>query len=199
MKRQVIALLLFPALLLAAFALPACTGRTDAQAVQAEPPDESPEQFKFRFTRENFPRLDGSTSLVPLGEAVASVLLGEPREEVQDLLDWHKTTASFLQLRDGGSDLLLVSEPDPAVFDELTSSGLDCRMEPICTEALVFITNRANPVDSLTPEELRAVYSGKITNWKELGGEDAPIVAFQRNKSSGSQVLMQKLVMGDTP
>ena len=206
MKKQAIALLLSLALLSAVFALPACARRTDAPAVHAELPagpteqTEAPAQPEFRFTRINFPRLDGSTSLVPLGEAVASVLLGESRAEVQNLLDWHKTTGSFRYLSMGESDLLLVSEPDPDIFDKLgVEREAFCRMEPICTEALVFVTNRANPVDSLTAEQLRGIYSGQITNWAEVGGEDAPIVAFQRNKEAGSQVLMEKLVMGDTP
>ena len=197
--------------------LTACVRRPDGQTGQDAQPDETPvqtdqldqteppaepdpaPQAEFRFTRANFPRLDGSTSLVPLGEAAASVLLGEPREDVQDLLDWHKTTNSFRYLSRGESDLLLVSEPDPEVLAELEAEGLRCEMEPICTEALVFITNMGNPVDSLTSEQLRAIYAGEITNWAEVGGADAPIVAFQRNKSAGSQVLMEKLVMGDTP
>ena len=176
------------------------TGQAEAPA-QTEPtpqPEPAP-QPEFRFTRENFPRLDGSTSLVPLGEAAASVLLGESREEVQDLLSWHKTTNSFRYLSRGESDLLLVSEPDPEVLAELEAEGLRCEMEPICTEALVFITNEGNPVDSLTSEQLRAIYAGEITNWSEVGGADEPIVAFQRNQGAGSQVLMEKLVMGGTP
>ena len=202
MKRVI--LLLFAAVLL----LTACVRRTDTPAGddpvptgQSDETDqtEAPAQPTFRFTRANFPRLDGSTSLVPLGEAAASVLLGEPREEVQDLLGWHKTTNSFRYLSRGESDLLLVSEPDPEVLAELEAEGLRCEMEPICTEALVFITNRDNPVDSLSSEQLRAIYAGEITNWSEVGGADVPIVAFQRNKSAGSQVLMEKLVMGDTP
>ena len=199
-------------LLAAVLLLTACVRRPDAQSGQSEPPAEPPAQTDppaqpeppaqpvFRFTRENFPRLDGSTSLVPLGEAVASVLLGERREEVRDLLDWNRTTASFRCLHMDESDLLLVSEPDPEIFDSLGVKRDEfCRMGPICTEALVFITNLGNPVDSLTAEQLRGIYAGEITNWAEVGGEDAPIVAFQRNSGSGSQVLMEKLVMGDTP
>ena len=54
-------------------------------------------------------------------------------------------------------------------------------------------------VEELTTEQLRDIYAGKITNWKEVGGNDAPILPFQRNADAGSQSLMKKLVMGDTP
>ena len=54
-------------------------------------------------------------------------------------------------------------------------------------------------VDNLTTDQIRAIYTGEITNWKQVGGEDAEIVPFQRNEGAGSQALMKKLVMGDTP
>ena len=153
----------------------------------------------FRFTRSNFPRLDGSTSLVPLGEAVASVLLGESREEVEDLVSFSRTTQSFHNLMTGYRDLLLVSEPHASVFTEMEEAGVSVEMEQIATEALVFLVNAQNPVDSLSAQQLRDIYTGKITNWKEVGGADAEIIPFQRNETAGSQVLMEKLVMEGEP
>ena len=163
----------------------------DAAAVQ--------ETEIFAFTRENFPRLDGSTSTKPLGRAIASVLLGEERENVEDLVDFSRTTASFRALMEGRADLLIVAEPSPVVFEELDKKMVEITMEPFATDALIFVVNENNPVDSLTADEIRKIYAGEITNWREVGGEDIPIDAFQRNAESGSQVLMEKLVMGDIP
>ena len=70
----------WPALLAALVILAGCA---------AAPPTE-----EFVFTRENMPRLNGSTSAVPLAEAVCSVLLGESREEGADLVPFSRTTAS---------------------------------------------------------------------------------------------------------
>ena len=160
-------------------------------------PKEEPQEELFVFTRDNMPRLDGSTSMVPLGQAVASVLLSETAEEVADLLDFHRTTESFRYLMRGESDLLLVAEPNQIVFDEIKEQNFEYEMQPIAKEALVFIVNSENPVNSLTVEQLQKIYTGEITNWSEVGGEDVEIIAFQRNATSGSQVLMDKLVMGD--
>ena len=55
--------------------------------------------------------------------------------------------------------------------------------------------NEDNPVQSLTRQQLKDIYAGKITNWKDVGGEDADIVAFQRREDSGSQTLFQKLLI----
>ena len=153
----------------------------------------------FTFTRENFPRMDGSTSMVPLGEAVASVLLGESRDAVTDLVQFNRTTQSFRNLMNGECDILIVGEPNAAVYDEMEEQGFQADIETIATDALVFVVNADNPVDNLTTEQVRKIYSGEITNWSEVGGKDAPIEAFQRNENAGSQALMLKLVMKDTP
>lgn len=153
----------------------------------------------FTFTRENFPRMDGSTAMIPLGEAIAGVLLGETREEVADLVQFNRTTQSFRNLMYGSCDIFIVSQPNAAVFTEMEDENFEVDMQPIATDALIFVVNEKNPVDNLTTEQVQKIYSGEITNWSEVGGNDEPILAFQRNEDAGSQALMKKLVMGDTP
>ena len=163
----------------------------------AEPPAEPVKQF--RFTRENFPRLNGSTSTVPLGKAMASVLLGETQEEVSDLISFSKTTQSYRQLMYGYADLLIAAEPAATIWEEKESKGFAWEMEPFAVDGLVFLVNENNPVDTLTTEQVRKIYTGEITNWSQVGGDDLDIVPFQRNPEAGSQTAMLKLVMGDLP
>ncbi len=164
-----------------------------------EPDTDSELPTDFTFTRENFPRMDGSTSMVPLGQAIASVLLGEDRQSVSDLVQFNRTTQSFRNLMNGYCDLLIVGEPNAAVYDEMKEAQFSADIEAIASDALIFVVNEDNPVNNLTTEQLRKIYSGEITNWREVGGNDAPIQAFQRNADAGSQALMRKLVMGDLP
>lgn len=192
-------------LLLAACALLfACAPKSPPEPAEDTPqvtdtaspePTGEPAEDEFVFTRENFPRLDGSTSTQPLGQAIACVLLGEPREDVADLAVFRKTTQSYRNLLSGQCDLTIAAEPDAEVFDEMAEKGFEVEMVPVAMDALVFVVNGENPVDSLTIQELRQIYTGEITNWREVGGDDLEIDAFQRNKASGSQVLMEKLVM----
>ena len=155
----------------------------------------------YTFRVDTFPRMDGSTSLVPLGRTVAAVLLGVAPDssEVDSMVEFHRTTASFEYLINGDSDILFVAQPNDSVFEDMEEAGFEYQMDEIATEALVFICNSTNPVDSLTIDQIRGIYSGEITNWSEVGGDDQPIVAFQRNPESGSQVMMVETVMGDTP
>lgn len=152
---------------------------------------------ELSLTREEMPRLDGSTSTAPLARAVCAVLLGETTEEVADLVNFSRTTQSYRMLMWGSTDLLIAAEPANAVLEEKAEAGFEWEMAPIATDALVFLVNEDNPVDNLTVEQVQKIYTGEITNWKEVGGEDRPILPFQRNAEAGSQTLMQKLVMGE--
>lgn len=153
----------------------------------------------YQFTEESFPKMDGSTSMVPLGQGIASVLLGKSREEVSGLISFNRTTQSFRNLGEGFCDVVIAAEPKQSVFEEMQDSDFPYLLETIASEALVFVVNENNPVNSLTTEQVQGIYSGEITNWKEVGGEDMPIEAFQRNSTAGSQVMMEKLVMQGIP
>ncbi len=191
--RKYIALLLSAALL----ALAGCAGTNVNKESPAaeESPSPAVEDYDFKFTRENFPRLDGSTSMVPMAKAVASVLLGEDQDAVSDLVSFNRTSQSFRNLMYGGCDLLIVAEPAQNVLDELKQEGFAYDMAHISTDALVFVVNADNPVDSLTTEQIQKIYTGEITNWSQVGGNDVEIIPFQRNAEAGSQAAMVKNVM----
>ncbi|MBQ6986133.1 MAG: substrate-binding domain-containing protein [Oscillibacter sp.] len=174
----------------------------DTPPVETVEPEANPApvgENQFVFTRSNFPRLDGSTSTLPLGQAVASVLLGESREKVSEFVRFSKTTHSYRALMNGDADLLLSAEPAAIVWAEKDDGGYDWDMAPFAVDGLVFVVNASNPVDSLTPDELRGIYNGTITNWAEVGGENLEIVAFQRDEEAGSQTAMMNLVMMGEP
>ncbi len=186
-------------------------GETPAEPTPTPPAEETPtpaptpetmpepEGKAFSFTRENMPRMDGSTSLVPLSQAAASLLLGESREAVEDLVRFNRTSQSYRNLMWDQCDILIASVPSADVYTELDYNNFRYEMAPIATDALIFVVNEGNSVDSLTTEQIIGIYTGEITNWSEVGGADEPIAAFQRNSGAGSQALMEKLVMGDTP
>lgn len=168
-------------------------------APAADTPAPTPAPGQFVFTRENFPRLDGSTATVPLGQAAASVLLGESRASVDDLIQFSKTSQAYYNLADGAADLLLTAEGSEDAYAYRDQLGKTWRMEPIAAETLVFFVNGDNPVDNLTLDQVRDIYGGAIVNWSQVGGSDAPIQAYQRPAGGGSQAIMDKEVMGDRP
>ncbi len=77
-------------------------------------------------------------------------------------------------------------------------TGQAIKAEPVAWDALVVITHKDNPVNDISLENLRAVYRGQITNWKELGGPDRTLKLFVRKgKISGVGRTLRKLVLDD--
>ena len=65
-----------------------------------------------------------------------------------------------------------------AVMAEAEYMGVELDITPIGKEGFVFFVEEDNPVDGLSSDQLRAIYHGEITNWKEVGGKDQEIRAF---------------------
>lgn len=71
-------------------------------------------------------------------------------------------------------------------------------LEPIAWDSLVMITNKENPVDNISLADVKRLYKGAITNWKTLGGPDAPVdVYVRKSKNSGVGRTFRKLVFSD--
>ncbi len=161
----------------------------------AQPSDPEPPGYPFSF--DTLPRMDGSTANIPLISLVIQRLTGASAAEADNAVKVTTTPNAYRALIAGETDLLLVYEANATVKQEVIDSGVRLESHPIGRDALVFFTNEANPVTSLTTAELRDIYTGRITNWKQVGGRDNEIVAYQRTEESGSQALMRKYVMGD--
>jgi phosphate transport system substrate-binding protein len=63
-------------------------------------------------------------------------------------------------------------------------------------DEIVFVVNPANPVGKLTWEQLRDIHTGKISNWKEVGGKDKPIVVYADSTTGGTRAMIKKIVLG---
>lgn len=160
-----------------------------------EPNTELPEQTLWEG---ELPSMDGSTSAIPLEAGIKAHLLGISYYDALELVSHTKTHISFDNLLTGKVDLIYtvpISAEQQAKADE---QGVKLNAVPVAKEGFVFVVNTNNPVDSLTSQQIRDIYSGKITNWSEVGGNDEEIIAYQRNNDSGSQNYMVDF-MGDTP
>jgi phosphate transport system substrate-binding protein len=78
---------------------------------------------------------------------------------------------------------------------EAQSKGVEPVEHIIARDAIAVIVNPENPVNELTLQQISDIYSGKITNWSELGGEDRPIVKLSRETNSGTHVYFLETVL----
>ncbi|MDR1275580.1 MAG: substrate-binding domain-containing protein [Candidatus Accumulibacter sp.] len=107
------------------------------------------------------------------------------------------TITGFKGLLDGRVDIFFMAEISEEQKKMAEEKGVKLKYTPLGKEAFVFFVNAKNPVDDLSLEQIRGIYSGKITRWDGLGGHGA-IRAFQRNENSGSQSALLR-IMGRIP
>ena len=75
---------------------------------------------------------------------------------------------------------------------------LSTRLNPVAWDALAVIVHKDNPVNNISLKQLKAVYEGRITNWQELGGPDAPLeLLIRRGKHSGVGRMLREIVFSD--
>lgn len=153
---------------------------------------------------DNFPIIDGSTANHPLIARIYSEICAISLEDAETLvaLDLGSTGSIWEKMINGNTnaDILIVYEPPEEIKAQYANELQNFEIDPLGRDGLVFLANTENPVDSLTCQELFDIYTGKLTDWSEVGGTNGPIKPFQRNADSGSQTLFMKLLMkGESP
>lgn len=147
----------------------------------------------------DLPIIDGATALYPLYSAFVRATYPEKQYFYdQSEVMSSRTGEAYKRLFIGEVDLIFAPAPSAAQIRAAEQSGRELNMTPIGREAFVFFVNSKNPVKELTTGQLKGIYSGEIKNWKEVGGKNDEIRAFQRPEDSGSQTALQKF-MGNTP
>ena len=151
----------------------------------------------------DLPVIDGAAALLPVYAGFVqavyppeSVVFDGTQYTPDSAMQYTNTRGAWDSLADGTADVILCAAPSQEQQAAAVQHGIDLKLLPVGREAFVFLVNRTNPVDSLTAEEIRGIYTGKYTNWSQLGGQDRRIDAVQRNAGSGSQTTMLKF-MGD--
>lgn len=173
------------------------------------------------ITPETYPCVDGSTSAHPLSVIIACTVFDVPYKWEEFIFDdgtirpiprekkgnaealkrisriWHEGThSSYMNLIAKKADLILVARKPSADENAFAEErGVSLLITPIALDAFVFIVNTNNGVNALTTDEIVAIYTGGISNWSEVGGAEREIHPYQRNRNSGSQELMETLVM----
>ncbi len=201
MKRILAVMLLLSLLCGCGVTPPATTPSTQPpETSQPTEPTQSPAATDpaLDFLRENLPVMDGSTSLIPLEAGIRAALFGISMEEATAQVSHSTTWDAFYHLLQGDADLVFSVPLSQFQRDQAAYFDVVVSLVPVAKEGFVFVVNAENPVDSLTQQQIKDIYAGKITNWKEVGGLDEEIIPYQRNTDSGSQNFMIDF-MGDTP
>jgi len=157
-------------------------------------PSEEPE---LRLTSD-LPVLDGAIALYPVYAAFAEAVYDENAFSREKVLCTN-TLSAYEAVISGERDIIFVAGPSGRQTAAARAAGVDLRLTPIGREAFVFLVGKGNPIDDITYQQIRNIYSGKTAFWRTLGwNEGGKIIAFQRPEGSGSQTGLQ-MIMGGLP
>jgi phosphate transport system substrate-binding protein len=151
----------------------------------------------------DLPVIDGAAALYPMFSAFVDAVYPEDSVNFDgtdftkdSALQFHNTRGAYKAVVDGDADIIFCAKPSDEQLQYAEENGVELTLVPVGFEAFVFMVNKDNPVDSLTIDEVQGLYTGEISNWSEVGGDNSLVDALQRNPGSGSQTAMLSF-MGD--
>ncbi|MBR3953432.1 MAG: substrate-binding domain-containing protein [Oscillospiraceae bacterium] len=153
------------------------------------------EDSSLKF-EDNLPIVDGAAAVFPVYSAFVNAVYPENTELWDGVFEYNNTVGGYKMLGERQTDIFFGAYPSEEQIEEAKYHGTEFVYTPIGYDAFVFFVHKDNPIDNLTSEQVRAIYSGEITNWKELGGKNEKIAAYQRNEGSGSQSMLIRFMKG---
>lgn len=137
--------------------------------------------------------LSGSSALLPLMEGSVDGFNGKyPDVEISAQAGGSGT--GLTQVSDGTVN---IGNSDVAAEDKLDASAAKQLVDhKVCVETFGVVVNKDLGVDELTSEQVQKIFSGKITNWKDVGGKDVAITVIHRPESSGTRATFVSTVLG---
>ncbi len=139
--------------------------------------------------------LKGSDTVLPLAQKEAEMFMKKD-STASIIVTGGGSGVGFTAIIDGTTDIAMASRE--IKLDEKTKLELKSvavKEVLIAKDALAVIVNPANKISQLTKEQLKAIYTGKITNWNQVGGDNLIIVVYARETSSGTYEFFKEHVM----
>jgi len=144
----------------------------------------------------SLPVLDGATALYPIYAAFAEAVFDEDIFS-QNYVQCTNTRGAYEALIMGERDIIFVAGASEKQIAAAKTAGAELCFTPIGREAFVFLVGINNPIDNVTYQQIRNIYSGKTAHWGTLGWRDGGrIIAFQRPEGSGSQTGLHAFLRG---
>jgi phosphate transport system substrate-binding protein len=147
---------------------------------------------------EDLPLLDGATALYPVYAGAVRAIYDE-EAFIPETAMCNNTPSAYNRLIRGDCDIIFVAGASEKQKAAAEAAGVELVFTPIGKEAFVFLVGKENPVDNLSYQQIKNIYSGKTSYWRTLGYDDGgKIIVFIRPEGSGSQTALQK-IMGNLP
>ena len=146
--------------------------------------------------KDNLPIVDGAAAVFPVYSAFVNAVYPNTTTLNDGVFEYNNTVRGYRLLGEKRIDIFFGAYPSETQIEDAKENNTEFEYTKIGTEAFVFFVHKDNPITSLTADQIRRIYAGEITNWKEVGGKNEEIVAFQRNEGSGSQSMLIRFMDG---
>lgn len=139
--------------------------------------------------------ISGSTTVFPIAQMTAEMYM-DINPNINISVRGGGSGVGIAALMNGQTDIANASRPIKTKEQKSArENGIDPFETIIAMDGIAIIVNPANKIINLTSDQLKNIYNGKTINWKELGGESAPIVIISRDYSSGTFEVFKELVL----
>jgi phosphate transport system substrate-binding protein len=143
--------------------------------------------------------INGSTTILPFAQSTAEAFM-KMNPEVRISVSGGGSGNGAKALIDGMTSIAAMSrEMKKEEIESAQAKGRNPVQHIVAVDCIVPIVHPSNPVNNLTVDQLRGIYSGTITNWKEVGGPDKKIAVIGRDTSSGTYEVWDEKIMKKTP
>jgi len=130
--------------------------------------------------------VEGSTTVLPIAQKAAEVFMNS-NPEADISVRGGGSGVGIASLIDGTCNIADSSRPiKDTELDKAVTNGRSPKANVVAMDGICVIVNPSNTVEALTGKQVKGIYTGKISNWKEVGGSDEKIVVISRDSSSGT-------------
>ena len=140
-------------------------------------------------------KIKGSDTVLPLTQKEAEIYM-KANKDASITVIGGGSGVGIAALVDGTTDIAMSSRKMKlSEKQKLIDAGKSPKQVIVAYDALSVIVNPGNKISQLTREQLEGIFTGKITNWKDVGGDDEKIVAYSRESSSGTYEFFKESVL----
>ncbi|MBF0318808.1 MAG: phosphate ABC transporter substrate-binding protein [Nitrospirae bacterium] len=140
-------------------------------------------------------RIDGSTTVLPIAQKAAEEF-NKKNPNIKVFVSGSGSGNGIKAIMDGTTEIATSSrEAKEKEVAAAKAKGIDMKPFIVAHDGLVPVVHPSMKIESITMDQLHDIYTGKITNWKEIGGPGRPITAVSRDTSSGTFEVWEEKVM----
>ena len=115
-------------------------------------------------------------------------------KKAKEYVSSYSVSDAYKKIIEEDTEVVLATDIDQDTLDWIKANNVEVEITPIAKDAIVFFNNNQNPVTNLTVNNIKDIYSAKVTNWSEVGGENLDIIAYPPKEDTEEVYMLTKFM-----